>query len=86
MDLEQARARRLEIRAEIRARNSERPRCAGCGNDFPIHDGEEITPEMMTTRGFEYLGQSDLRAGDLLCFWCLHEITDVGSLFQWGHA
>ena len=79
---------RLQVRAHIRAHNSVRPRCAGCGYDMPVFDIERtvITSEQMTEPGWEYLPQADFRPGDLICFWCADALTGVGELYQWGKA
>ena len=82
------RLQRLRERAFIRKHNDERPRCAGCRCDMPVFNLERdlITAEQLKLPGYDYLLQSDFRAGDLVCFWCIHGITEVGDRYQWGHA
>jgi hypothetical protein len=84
----QARAYRLRIREQIRERNHERPRCAGCGCDMLKFDQDDfVTPEMMAHPDYSYLGYLDYRAGDLICFWCISGAFEgAGRSYQEGHA
>lgn len=82
-----ARERRLQIRAMIRADNHRRPRCSGCGNDMLLFSPDDfITDEQYGAAGWEWLERSDLRPGDLLCFWCTINIIESHGSFVWGHA
>lgn len=82
-----ARERRLQIRSMIRANNHRQPRCAGCGNDMAIYAaGDFITDEQYAAKGYEWLHHSDLRPGDLLCFWCTMNIIGSHRYYVWGHA
>lgn len=86
-DLARKREARLALRARIREANPKRPRCSGCGADMPIStELDLITQEQLDEDGGDYLVRCDFRAGDLVCFWCVHAMTDVGDLFQWGRA
>jgi hypothetical protein len=78
---------RLNQRAAIRADNHLRPRCAGCGADMPVHmDDDTVTQEQLDQEGYSYLLTSDFRPGDLVCFWCISDMTDIGEYFQSGRA
>ena len=82
-----ARIRRLQIRAMIRANNHHQPRCAGCGNDMLYFQPDDfITNEQYDAPGWEWVKYSDLRPGDLLCFWCVTGIVDSKHLYVTGHA
>jgi hypothetical protein len=83
---EQARAYRLRIREQIRERNHERPRCAGCGCDMLVFDQNDfVTAEMLADPGFRYLVALDFRVNDLLCYWCATGVIE-GWQRQEGHA
>ena len=82
-NVEWARKRNLEIRAEIRKRNHMCPRCAGCGNYMPVFNIERdvVTEERMATPGYDYLKYLDYRPGDLVCYWCIFgESTRAGII------
>lgn len=82
-----ARARRLQIRSWIRATNNTHPRCAGCGCDMLVFSPHDfITVEQYEAPGWEWIKYSDLRPGDLLCFWCSASIVRIEHQFLWGHA
>jgi hypothetical protein len=82
-----ARERRLQIRSRIRATNDKHPRCAGCGNDMPVFSPHDfITAEQYDAPGWEWIKYSDLRPGDLVCFWCSAQIVQIEHQFEWGHA
>lgn len=86
-DTAHARIRRLQIRAAIRANNYLQPRCSGCGNDMLFFSpNDDITAEQYDAPGFEWIKYSDLRPGDLLCFWCVTGIIDAGHSYVVGHA
>ena len=82
-----ARERRLWIRSLIRANNHHRPRCSGCGNDMLVFSPYDIiTAEQYDAPGWEWIKYSDLRPGDLVCFWCSASIVQIERQFVWGHA
>ena len=66
----------LRRRAEICEQNAAQPRCAGCGNDLVDRDGKCAISAVFV-------------CGDLLCFWCwhnlFHEWDETGG-WQWGNA
>jgi hypothetical protein len=75
---------RRTIRAEIRAENHIRPRCARCTGDLFSQQREWLQP----------LTEADCEAyyfmfdpGDLLCFWCWCEINpDDRRAYIHGYA
>lgn len=78
---------RLARRALVRAENQTRPRCAGCGADMPICEADNaVTEAQMQDEGYSYLRLFDYRVGDLICFWCLNDMTQIGEIFHWGRA
>lgn len=76
--IDDARMKRLHIRAQIRALNHMRPRCSGCGNDMLMFDPEDyVTEEQINHPDFGYLKIEDYQPGDLVCFWCIARIVEV---------
>jgi hypothetical protein len=85
--IQEARKRRMMIRAQIRACNSVRPRCAHCGNDIPVFTADDVvTTERLADPGYDWLISEDFRAGDIVCFWCIVDMTELAGRFVWGRA
>jgi len=45
-----------------------------------------VTEELLREPGFDYLLAEDFRPGDLICFWCIAQITDSAHLYEFGTA
>jgi len=86
-DVHRLRQRRLQLRAAIRAHNHMRPRCSGCGGDMLMYEEVDfVTEELLREPGFDYLLAEDFRPGDLICFWCIAQITNSAHLYEFGTA
>jgi hypothetical protein len=86
-EIARAHERRLQLRARIRQENEWRPRCSGCGCDMPVFSaGDVITPEQFADPRYGWLHEEDFRPGDIVCFWCVCGMVEMGGRFVWGRA
>ena len=81
---DKGRSDRLRRRADIREQNAARPYCAGCERELIDRTGmSALTEEEVELLCGEFV------PGDLLCFWCWHDLIyerDEPGRYQFGRA